>query len=183
MVLGQLLGYTACETTDMGVTFFPTYGSEQRGGTANCYVVISDRFIGTPVLEQLDDVIVLNEPSMVKFESRVKPGGTLFVNDTIISTEASRDDIRVIKVPASRIADEVGTPKVLNIVMLGAYIGFTRLLPEDKVLATILKKLGAKRPHLNPMNEDAFTQGLNLGRAARANAPAQTTAPTSFQHR
>ena len=167
MVIGQLLSYTACETTDMHVTFFPTYGSEQRGGTANCYVVISDEEIGTPVLERLDDVIVLNDPSMVKFEQNVKPGGILFVNSTIVEAKPQRSDITVVYVPCGEIADEIGNPKVTNLVMVGAYIGYTQLLPEDKVLATAFKKLGAKRPQLNPLNEAAFKRGLEIGKTAR----------------
>lgn len=168
MVIGQLLGYTACETTDKFVTFFPTYGSEQRGGTANCYVVISDEEIGTPVLSELDDVIVLNNPSMLKFEPLVKPGGMLFINSSIVESEPTRDDVTVVKVPCNAIADEIGNAKVTNLVMVGAYIGYTQLLPEEKVLQTAFRKLGAKRPQLNPLNEAAFNRGLEIGRAARA---------------
>ena len=168
MVIGQLLSYTACETTDKYITYFPSYGSEQRGGTANCYVAISDRPIGGPVKQKLDDVIVLNDPSMVKFQGRVKPGGLLFVNSSIVTAPCERDDITVIEVPANAVADELGNPKVANLVMVGAYIGYTGLLPEENVLETALAKLGAKRPWLNPLNEAAFRRGLEIGKAAKA---------------
>jgi len=168
MVIGQLLSYTACETTDKYIIYFPSYGSEQRGGTANCFVTISDEPIGTPVKQQLDDVIVLNEPSLAKFEERVKSGGLLFLNSSIISTAPKRTDITVVPIPASEIADELGNAKVTNLVMTGAYVGYTNVLPAESVLATALKKLGAKRPWLNELNEKAFRIGLELGEKLKA---------------
>jgi len=167
MVIGQLLCYTTCDETDLEVTFFPSYGSEQRGGTANCYVVISDEPIGAPLADTLDDVMVLNDPSMIRFEGRVKKGGVLFVNSSIVTIEPKREDIAIVKVPAGKIADELGNIRVANLVMVGAYIGYTELLPPEKVLQTAFNKLGAKRPHLNPLNEAAFNKGLEIGRAAK----------------
>jgi len=167
MVIGQLLCYTTCEETDKYVTFFPSYGSEQRGGTANCYVVISDEPIGAPITAKMDDVMVLNDPSMIRFEAMVKPGGCLIVNETIVSVAPKRDDITIINVPANKIADEIGDARVANLAMVGAYIGFTDLLPADKVLATAFRRLGAKRPQLNPLNEAAFNKGLEIGKAAK----------------
>lgn len=147
--------------------YFPSYGSEQRGGTANCYVTISDEPIGGPIKQILDDIIVLNEPSMNKFESHVKAGGLLFMNSSMITTVPTRDDIRIIRVLANEIADELGNAKVANLVMAGAYIGYTEMLPAENVLATALKKLGAKRPWLNELNKEAFYRGLETGKAAR----------------
>jgi len=167
MVIGQLLCYTASETTDLDVTFFPSYGGEQRGGTANCYVTISDEAIGAPVADFMDDIIVLNDPSMTKFQPMVKAGGNLFINSSIVTVKPTREDITVINVPCNDIADEIGNPKVANLVMAGAYIGFTELLPPEKVLATAFKKLGAKRPELNPLNEAAFNRGMEIGKAAK----------------
>ncbi|MBQ3076379.1 MAG: 2-oxoacid:acceptor oxidoreductase family protein, partial [Clostridia bacterium] len=111
---------------------------------------------------------VLNDPSLVKFQPMVKAGGNLFINSSIVTTEPSRTDVNIIKVPANAIADEVGSSKVANLVMVGAYIGYTELLPPEKVLATAFKKLGAKRPHLNPINEAAFNRGMEIGKAAKA---------------
>ena len=167
MVIGQLLCYTTVEETEKFVTFFPSYGSEQRGGTANCYVVISDDPIGAPLAQIMDDVMVLNDPSLVKFESAVRPGGALFINTSIVSAVPKRTDISIINVPATDIADELGNARVANLAMIGAYIGFTDLLPADKVLATTFRKLGAKRPELNPLNEAAFNKGFAIGKAAK----------------
>jgi 2-oxoglutarate ferredoxin oxidoreductase subunit gamma len=167
MVIGQLLCYTAAETTDKYVTYFPSYGAEMRGGTANCYVVISDEPVGAPKVEKADYLVVLNEPSMVKFGNSLVPGGTVFINSSVVTSEPDRVDIASVKVDAGTIAYELGNPKVLNIVTLGTIIGYTDILPEEKVLKTIFKKLGAKRPELNELNEKAFRRGLEIGKAAK----------------
>lgn len=167
MVIGQLLSYTACETTDKYVTYFPSYGAEMRGGTANCYVVISDEPVGAPKVSQADYVVVLNDPSMQRFKDAVAPGGTMFVNSSVVTQDPGRDDIKVVKVDAGTIAYELGNLKVLNLVIAGAIIGYTEVLPAQNVLQTAFKKLGAKRPELNPVNEAAFNRGFEIGKAAR----------------
>ena len=167
MVMGQLLSYTACETTDKYVTYFPSYGAEMRGGTANCYVVISDDPVGAPKVSKADYLVVLNDPSMAKFKDAVVPGGTIFVNSSVVTLEPDRDDVHVVKVDAGTIAYELGNPKVLNLVMSGAIIGYTEVLPAENVLQTAFKKLGAKRPELNPLNEKAFRRGWEIGHAAK----------------
>ncbi|NLC73145.1 MAG: pyruvate ferredoxin oxidoreductase [Ruminococcaceae bacterium] len=167
MVIGQLFSYTACETTDKYVTFFPSYGAEQRGGTANCYVVISDEPVGAPKVEKVDYLVVLNEPSMQRFKDAVLPGGTLFINSTIVKNVPDRDDINIVHVDAGNIAQELGNPKCMNLVMAGAVIGESEILPADNVLQTAFKKLGAKRPEMNPINEKAFNRGLAIGKAAK----------------
>ena len=167
MVCGQLIGYTVSDTTDNHVTFLPSYGAEQRGGTANCFVVISDDEIGSPMSENADYAMILNDPSMVKFQNRVKPGGTIFVNSDVVGIETERTDVNVIKIPAASIAIGLGNPKCANLAMVGAFVGYTELLPPEKVLATAFKKLGAKRPELNPINEAAFNKGMEIGKAAK----------------
>lgn len=167
MVIGQLLSYTACETTDKFVTYFPSYGAEQRGGTANCYVVISDDEVGAPKVNKADMLVILNEPSMVRFKDAVVPGGTVVVNSSIVKNIPEYDDVNVVEVDANNIAIELGNPKVMNLVMTGAVIGVSDILPVENVLQTAFKKLGAKRPELNPLNEAAFRRGLEIGRAAK----------------
>lgn len=167
MVIGQLLSYTACETTDKFVTYFPSYGAEQRGGTANCYVVISDDEVGAPKVNKADMLVILNEPSMVRFKDAVVSGGTVVVNSSIVKNIPEYDDVNVVKVDANNIAIELGNPKVMNLVMTGAVIGVSDILPVENVLQTAFKKLGAKRPELNPLNEAAFRRGLEIGRAAK----------------
>lgn len=167
MVIGQLLAYTASELTDKNVTYFPSYGAEQRGGTANCYVVISDDEIGAAKVGKADILVILNEPSMARFKNSVVSGGAVIVNSTIVRNVPDYEDVTVIKADAGNIANEIGNPKVMNLVIAGALIGYSEILPPDAVLQTAFKKLGAKRPQLNPLNEQAFNRGLEIGRAAK----------------
>ena len=167
MMLGTLLAQATCESTDKHVTYFPSYGAEMRGGTANCYVVISDDEIGAPVMEAMEDMIVMNDPSLHKFIAKLKPNGTLFINSSIVKSKIERDDVTVVEVPVTEMALEMGNPKVLNIIMLGAYIGFTEVVSEDVILEAIRNKIGKKKPQLLPLNEEAFAKGLAIGKAAR----------------
>ena len=166
MMLGKLLSYGTCYSTEKNVTFFPSYGAEQRGGTANCYVVISDDEIGAPLGDVMDDLIVMNDPSLDKFLYKLKKGGTLFINSSIVKSEIKRDDVAVVRAPVTEMALEIGNPKVLNIIMLGVYIGYTQVLPEQVILDTIHTQLG-KKPKLIPLNEKAFAAGLEIGKKAR----------------
>ena len=163
MTLGKFLAEAACDSTNKNVTFFPSYGAEQRGGTANCYVVISDDDIGAPLGDQMDDLIVMNDPSLSKFLYKLVPGGTLYINSSIVKSEITRTDIKVVKAPVTELALEMGSAKVLNIIMLGVYVGYTQVVPEDVVWRTIEHKLG-KKPALLPLNRQAFDLGLKLGR-------------------
>lgn len=166
MVSGQLIGYSITETTDSHVTFLPSYGAEQRGGTANCFVVISDEEVGSPKPYPADYVMALNDPSLVKFEDSAVSGGVIFLNSSVVTAQVARTDVNVVSVPANDIAVELGSAKVANLVMVGAFVGYTGLIAPEKVLETVFKKLGKKRPELNPLNEAAFNRGLALGREA-----------------
>ena len=166
MVCGQLIGYTVAETTDNFVTYLPSYGAEQRGGTANCFVVIADVPVGSPKPYPADYAIIMNNPSLDRFENSVVAGGTMFLNSSIVSGEPKRTDIKVVHVPANDIAVELGNNKVSNLVLVGAFVGYTGLIPPEKVLETAYKKLGAKRPELNALNKAAFDRGFELGQAA-----------------
>ena len=163
MTLGKFLAEATCESTDKNVTFFPSYGAEQRGGTANCYVVFSEDDFGAPLGEQMDDLIVMHDPSLSKFLYKLVPGGTLYINSSIVKSEITRTDIKVVKAPVTELALEMGSAKVLNIIMLGVYVGYTQVVPEDVVWRTIEHKLG-KKPALLPLNRQAFELGLKLGR-------------------
>lgn len=167
MVAGQILSYTACLTTDKHVTFFPSYGVEMRGGTANCYVVINDEMIGAPMVNHVNNLMVFNTPSLQKFIHYLEPGGNLFINTSVVSERPTRDDINIIEVDAGTVAYELGSPKCLNLVMAGAFVGYTGVLPEENCIQTIFKKLGVKRPEMNPINERAFRRGLEIGKATK----------------
>lgn len=166
MTLGKFLASATCDSTDKNVTFFPSYGAEQRGGTANCFVVISDEEIGAPLGDVMDDLIVMNGPSLKKFIKTLKPGGTLFINSSIVPEETGREDIKLVKAPVTQMALEMGNAKVLNVIMLGVYIGYTEVVSSEVVWDTIEHKLG-KKPKLLPLNKEAFEKGLELGRSQR----------------
>jgi len=166
MTFGKFLALAACDSTDKNVTFFPSYGAEQRGGTANCFVVISDEPIGPPKGDEMDDLIVMNEPSLKKFAGMVKKGGNLFINSSIVSDNVGRNDVKLIKAPITEMALELGNAKVLNIIMLGIYIGYTEVVLPEVVWNTIEQKL-KKKPNLLPLNKQAFEKGLELGRAQK----------------
>lgn len=168
MTLGKFLALATCETTEKIVTFFPSYGAEQRGGTANCYVVISDEQVGTPIGDEMDDMIVMNEPSMDKFLKKLKPGGTLYVNSSIVNKEVPRNDVTIIKAPVTDLAFELGNAKVLNIIMLGVYIGYSEVVPAEAVWDSIKYKFESK-PKILELNRIAYERGLEIGRGYAEN--------------
>jgi len=166
MVCGQLIGYTVAETTDNYITYLPSYGAEQRGGTANCFVVIADVPVGSPKPYPADYAIIMNNPSLERFENSVAAGGTIFLNSSVVSDRPKRDDVDIVYIPANDIAVELGSNKIQNLVLVGAFVGYTGLIPPEKVLETAYKKLGAKRPELNELNKAAFEKGFEIGKAA-----------------
>ncbi len=166
MSLGKFLADATCNSTDKKITFFPSYGAEQRGGTANCFVVISDDEIGAPLGDVMDDLIVLNGPSLKKFLPTLKKGGNLFINSSIVTDEIDRDDVTVVKAPVTELALEMGNAKVLNVIMLGVYVGYTEVIEPAIVWNTIEHKLASKAKLL-PLNKAAFDKGLEIGRSFR----------------
>jgi len=167
VMFGKILCFTAAQVDDKYVTFFPSYGVEKRGGVSNCYVTISDDPIGAPKADDSNVVVVLNDMAMKSFEKTLVPGGVMFLDSTLCSLRPTRTDINVVEVPATDIAREIGSMKVANICMIGAFIGYTNALPPEKVLETAFSKLGAKHPELNAMNEKAFYKGMEIGTAAK----------------
>ena len=158
VLIGQLLGYAA-SAAGKNATYYPSYGAEQRGGTANCTVVISDEEIGSPVVSRLDVVIVMNEPSLLRFEERVKPGGAIIVNTSLIKRTVLRSDIHVISIPANEIAMKLGTEKIANMVILGSYLAQGKILPVSEVIATMKVILAGKATMLS-INEEALNAGF-----------------------
>lgn len=168
MTMGKLLSQATCDATDLNVTFFPSYGAAMRGGTANCYVVIADHGIGAPVSNSVDDLIVMNEPSLHKFLPNLKSDGVLFINSTIVKDAVERDDVTVIPVPVTEMALEMGNPRVLNIIMLGAYIGYTNAVPVEVIIKGLHHKF-EKKPDVIQLNDEAFNKGLEIGKKAAKN--------------
>ena len=143
------------------VTWAPAYGPEMRGGTANCSVVLSDKPVGSPVFAHPTELIALNEPSLVKFEEGVVPGGMVFVNSDVVTDKVSRTDLTAYYIPCSQIADEVGNPKVSNMVMLGAYVAGTGILKPETIERMIQEMFTGAKAKFVPLNIEAFRRGIN----------------------
>ena len=165
MVLGQLAAYTGIEE-GRHVTWIPSYGPEMRGGTANCGVVLSADEIGSPVVDSADVLVIMNQPSLSKFLDRVKKGGILVYNSDLVEYDGSRPDVTPIGVPASRIALELGSDKIANIIILGAVVESSGIVNSDVCVETIKEKLGKKKPKFLPMNLEAFERGKEVAREA-----------------
>lgn len=141
------------------VSWLPSYGPEMRGGTANVNVIISDSWVGSPVVTQGTAVIVMNRPSLETFEANVAPGGMLFVNSSLIDVKAKRSDINVFYVPVNEIAEGMGNAKVANMVMLGAYLGKKPIVGVETVLDQLKEVLGPSKAHLIELNRKAIEKG------------------------
>ena len=144
------------------VSFFPAYGAEMRGGTANCSVVVASEEVSTPIVSSPDTAIVLNEPSLAKFEPMVKPGGLLIINSSLVNSKATRTDIKVLYVPCNEIANELGNAKVMNMVALGAFAAVTGAMSIDaigKALPKVYKKL---KPEVIELNMKALKRGAEF---------------------
>lgn len=163
MAMGQLLTYAGM-IEEKHVSWLPSYGPEMRGGTANCSVVISTEAVGSPVVVSASTAIVMNKPSLDKFEPIVVKGGKLFINSSLIDRKSSRDDISVYYVPANEIAEKLGNMRVANMVMLGAYIEATKIVKMESVLEAFTKVFGEKKAKLIPINKEALEKGAEAVR-------------------
>ena len=144
------------------VTWYPSYGSEMRGGTANCTIKVSDSAIASPYSKAPDIVCALNAPAVDKFESSIKPGGWLFINDSLVPKDrVYREDINVVRVPMSEIAVECGNPKGANLVLLGAVAAHTGLFKLDELEEQVTEYF-ARKGKINPKNSDCLYAGAKL---------------------
>ncbi len=163
MSMGQLLAYAGM-LEGLQVTWMPSYGPEQRGGTANCTVILSPRTIGSPVVEHPAALVAMNRPSLDKFEDRVAKGGLLVVNSTLAGRSVGRQDVRVLDIPATTIAGEIGNERVANMVALGALLESAPLVRADSVVESLRKALPPHRHNLIPLNQEALRRGMDLAR-------------------
>ena len=143
------------------VTYLPSYGAEVRGGTANCTVAISDEEISSPVASSPEFIIVMNQPSLVRFQNQLQSGGILFINSSLIEAEISRGDIDVVNVPANSIAEKLGNPKSANMVMLGAFTQKSNLVSLSSMIEGLRNTLKNKQK-LFAINKKALTAGYEL---------------------
>lgn len=143
------------------VTWAPSYGPEMRGGTANCHVVLSSAPVGSPVFTYPTELIAMNAPSIDKFGEKVRSGGLVLINSSVVSQKFEREDVKTVYVPCEDIAYELGNPKVANMVMLGAYIGATGALKKETVEKMIHEMFTGPKAKLIPLNLAALQRGMD----------------------
>jgi 2-oxoglutarate ferredoxin oxidoreductase subunit gamma len=148
------------------VTFLPAYGAEVRGGTANCTVAVSDDEIASPIASEPDHLVVLNAPSLFTFQNRVAPGGSLFLNSSIIAVDPSRHDVGIFKIPASEMAEKLGNLRIVNTVMMGAFLKKTALIPPNIYLSSLEEVMGSKKKSIIEINHKAFKAGFEYVEAS-----------------
>lgn len=160
LTMGMILGYAAI-FENKEVTWMPSYGPEMRGGTANCITIVSDEMISSPIISKFDTVIALNQPSIDKFEIAVKPGGSLIYDSTTTIRHPNRNGINIYSIPGSQFAVELKNTKVLNMIMLGAFLKVTGVVSIDSIWKGLKEVLPERYHKLIPLNQEAFMKGYN----------------------
>ena len=164
MLLGKLLAMAGMNS-GLEVTFFPCYGTEVRGGTANCHVIISSEKIYSPEVEEADSLIIMNQPSYQRFKPLLSASGMLFANSSLIDDSNLPPQGRLFSIPATDIAQEIGSPLVTNIVMLGAYNELKPLTSSDEILKVLAEALGEKKASLLALNKQALERGRSFAKS------------------
>ena len=160
--MGKILAYSGL-MDDKEVTWMPSYGPEQRGGTANVTVILADSKISSPVLDKYDIVVALNQQSLDKFAPKVKPGGTLIYDTNGIHNRPTRDDIKIYPIDAMEATLEIGNSKAYNMVVMGALLkAMSYKLPMENVIKGLKKSLPERHHKLIPLNEKAIEKGESL---------------------
>ena len=159
--MGKILAYSGL-MEDKEVTWMPAYGPEQRGGTANVTVIVSDERISSPILSKYDCAIILNQPSLAKFENKVKPGGILIYDGYGIINPPTRKDIKVYCINAMDEANERKMAKTFNMIVLGGLLKIRPVVSVDSVVKALYKTLPERHHHLIPMNEEAIRIGMDI---------------------
>ena len=159
--MGKILAYSGI-MQNKEVSWMPSYGPEMRGGTANVTVILSDDRISSPILTQYDTAIILNQQSMDKFESMVKPGGLLLYDPNGITNPPTRKDINISKIEASKEAANMGMRKIFNMIVLGGYLKAKPVVELKNVILGLKKSLPPRYHHMIPDNEKAINKGLEI---------------------
>ncbi len=157
---GKLLAYKAL-SEGKELSWLPSYGPEMRGGTASCSVTISDEPVGSPIIDHPDVLIVMNLPSLDKYEDTVKPGGMIFVDSTLIGREVKRTDVKAFYIPSTKIAQDMGAGNLANIVLLGKVLKDCPAISRDFLEEALKKVVPAKHPEMYDLNLKAIDAGYN----------------------
>ena len=163
LLIGKFMAM-ACMLDGKHVSWLPSYGPEMRGGTANCSVIVSDEDVASPLVDMADCIVAMNLPSLDKFESHVRPGGTLVINSSIIERKCNRDDINVVYCDAMHIAEAVGNPKGANVAILGALLEKEPVVSVDKMVEAIRIELGERKAKFLEGNKKALLAGMEAAK-------------------
>lgn len=158
---GKFLAYNGL-IENKQISWLPSYGPEMRGGTANCSVIISDEPVGSPIVSSPDVLVVMNLPSLDKYEKAVVPGGKIFVDSTLIDRKVERDDVDVYYIPATQMAKHMGAPTLANMIICGKLMRETGVVSYDMAEDALKKVVSAKHADLLTVNLDAVTKGFNF---------------------
>ncbi len=159
--MGKILAYSAL-MEGREVSWMPAYGPEQRGGTANVTVIISDQSISSPILSTFDTAIILNQPSLERFEPTIRPGGTLIYDEYGICKPPTRKDLNIYRINAMDAAAEMENVKAFNMLVLGGLLKVRPIVTIENVLQGLRKTLPERHHHLIPMNEKALRKGMEI---------------------
>ena len=157
---GKLLAYKAL-SEGKELSWLPSYGPEMRGGTASCSVTISDEPVGSPIIDHPDVLIVMNLPSLDKYENTVKPGGMIFVDSSLVEREVERKDVKAFYIPSTKIAQDMGAPNLANIVLLGKVLKDCPAISRSFLEEALKKVVSAKHPEMYDLNLKAIDAGYN----------------------
>jgi len=160
---GLFLAYAAM-AEGKNISYVPSYGAEMRGGTANCIVTISDDEISSPLTDTPMQAIIFNRPSLDRFEDSIQPGGVLVINSSLVDRAPCRQDLEVLQLPLTELAEESGAPGSANMIVLGAYIAHTGIVNIDYVLNSFANIFKGKRSHTIEQNRKAFLVGVEYAR-------------------
>jgi 2-oxoglutarate ferredoxin oxidoreductase subunit gamma len=164
--MGYILAYAAMRDKK-NVTYLPSYGAEVRGGTANCTVCISDEEIASPVASAPDFAVVLNKPSMIRFQKLIKKDGIMLVNSSLVDTKAEREDIEVVYIPANKLALELGNERAVNMIMMGAFAAKTGVTSIESLMGGMSEVLKSKNAGLVDLNKRGMEKGAEFALNSR----------------
>jgi 2-oxoglutarate ferredoxin oxidoreductase subunit gamma len=155
---GKVLAHAAL-IEDKELSWLPSYGPEMRGGTCNCSVIVSDDPVGSPIISHPNILMVMNEPSLDKFEDTVAPGGTIFVDSSLISRKVRRTDVEVVYIPATQMATEMQATSLANMIILGAIVQKLQCVKPETLTAALKETISARKANLLDLNIKAVALG------------------------
>jgi 2-oxoglutarate ferredoxin oxidoreductase subunit gamma len=159
--MGKILAYSGM-MQDMEVSWMPSYGPEMRGGTANVTVILSDERISSPILNYYDTAIILNQQSLDKFESKIKPGGLLLYDTNGITNHPSRKDVQIYQIEAAQEATNMGSARTFNMIVLGAFLKIKPIVKLENIIKGLEESLPKRHHHLISVNMEGIKRGMEI---------------------